>query len=779
MSTPPTLTSLLNSLHTLLQSQTQLLPTLHAQLGLPSTALADELRTLEKQLMESVEGQIDSRRKEVDQWMQKCDTAENECLRYSKALGGNIKATGSSVGEMRKEQVLPKRHEKALECQERLRQLYHTKLEQLTALMNRLNALARTMGRDYFAPDILEPTSAPGENPQDPDVNWDVTQERFSKLEKELVRGKAEATKRLNQLSTTFIQIDWLHSELGLAPPSLEDLPSSITNSFNGSLSFCNRPSSTSSSASASHDPFAISTPTPSSRTRPLTPLLFHGDFLPPPETEYHRIFATFVARIEEADDEGLPESQTIPVGLESVEPTPGLLSWAANLRSSLEETKRRREAHIQAMYDQLEGLWRRLGVGEADMDAFVEEHRGSTEETVRQYEEELERMLELKRERMGMFVSSAREEIERLWDDLMVGEEEKQDFAPFVDDEHTEELLTIHEDEIRRLKEERRLKAPLLASIKKYFDICEEEKELAAAASDQTRLLGRGRDPGRLLREEKMRKRVSKEKPRLEQDLLATIPAWEQESKRPFLVHGESILHILMQTVSAADQENKRKPARAGSVPPRSTTPVNSLHAYVPSSKAGVVTPAVRPGTASQSVPNKRRKLGEPAPAGHQRQGSGGDGNAHTSGYGRAPLSSYRGGNVGLSGRTSPSKPGKTPHVGQSLPRSATLPIPKPGTQHHALGHGRVPSTAGYAGSYAAESRSTSSTAVLRSSVYGARHMTGGNESSVAGAMKKATRARRETFKPRPSIDDRDMGMNGGRWGGLGSSVREENEEY
>lgn len=77
--------------------------------------------------------------------------------------------------------------------------------------------------------------------------------------------------------------------------------------------------------------------------------------------------------------------------------------------------------------------------------------------------------------------------------------------------------MLTIHEDEIRRLKEERRLKAPLLASIKKYFDICEEEKELAAAAGDQSRLLGRGpRDPGRLLREEKMRKRVHKEKPRV-----------------------------------------------------------------------------------------------------------------------------------------------------------------------------------------------------------------------------------------------------------------------
>lgn len=77
--------------------------------------------------------------------------------------------------------------------------------------------------------------------------------------------------------------------------------------------------------------------------------------------------------------------------------------------------------------------------------------------------------------------------------------------------------MLTIHEDEIKRLKDDRRRKAPLLAAIKKYFEICEEEKELAASAADQTRLTGRGsRDPGRLLREEKMRKQVSKEKPRV-----------------------------------------------------------------------------------------------------------------------------------------------------------------------------------------------------------------------------------------------------------------------
>jgi hypothetical protein len=253
-------------------------------------------------------------------------------------------------------------------------------------------------------------------------------------------------------------------------------------------------------------------------------------------EPDYQSIFAQYVAKVEEAANEGLSEKAGVPIGLEGVEPTPTLLAWASKTCASLEDKKRSRESHIQNMYDQLEALWKRLGVHVEDMDAFVEEHRGSTDEIVKEYEEELERMIELKRERMSVFVENARQEIVKLWDALLIGEDERSDFAPFADgelnndiseyidtkkssitDEHTEELLSIHEDEVRRLKEEKRMKAPLLAGINKYFEICEEQKELAAAASDQSRLTGRGpRDPGRLLREEKMRKRVQKEKPRV-----------------------------------------------------------------------------------------------------------------------------------------------------------------------------------------------------------------------------------------------------------------------
>jgi protein regulator of cytokinesis 1 len=143
-------------------------------------------------------------------------------------------------------------------------------------------------------------------------------------------------------------------------------------------------------------------------------------------EAAHHRILASFIEQTASLPEDTAPRLD--------VEPTPALLTWAADLRASLEDTKRRRETHIQAMYDQLEGLWKRLGVAEADMDAFVETHRGSTEETVGEYEDELERMLELKRERMGVFVGSAREEIDKLWGELMVGEEERQEWLPFVD---------------------------------------------------------------------------------------------------------------------------------------------------------------------------------------------------------------------------------------------------------------------------------------------------------------------------------------------------------
>jgi len=59
-------------------------------------------------------------------------------------------------------------------------------------LTNRLNALARTLGSHFFQPNILTSALADAKEADAPTTLQDATPERFSKLEKELVRGKGE-----------------------------------------------------------------------------------------------------------------------------------------------------------------------------------------------------------------------------------------------------------------------------------------------------------------------------------------------------------------------------------------------------------------------------------------------------------------------------------------------------------------------------------------------------------------------------------------------------------
>jgi Ase1/PRC1/MAP65 family protein len=50
--------------------------------------------------------------------------------------------------------------------------------------------------------------------------------------------------------------------------------------------------------------------------------------------------------------------------------------------------------------------------------------------------------------------------------------------------DGHSEELLVAHEKELERLRGELKSKSRILVSVKKYKEICDEEKELAVGLS-------------------------------------------------------------------------------------------------------------------------------------------------------------------------------------------------------------------------------------------------------------------------------------------------------
>ena len=238
-----------------------------------------------------------------------------------------------------------------------------------------------------------------------------------------------------------------------------------------------------------------------------------------------------------------------------------------------------------------------------------------------------------------------------------------------------------------------------------------------------------------------------------LEQQLLSSLPAWEQANGRPFLVHGESMLQILMENVSANEQENKKKtvasqysvqalnagkptgpPTRSRSLEP--TTSNTSKTGYVPGKTQnpppGAVTPAVRSGSSMSQTTTKRQKLADGRPK---------------------PVRS-----------SSPAK-GRTPSgTASGLPKLAVQAASHVTTRskhtegYASLGWGRAPLTQQRTTSRAVSSSSVSSHRFVSSTKSCGASSTGLSIVRSSSAD-KGGRIKRESFRPRPSID----GVRGG----------------
>ena len=134
----------------------------------------------------------------------------------------------------------------------------------------------------------------------------DVTPERFNRLEKELVRGKNEITRRLVALSALFEQIAWLYTELGILLPLPAD-PTPSSKDFPYPRPFR-------STVAGKKDPFSVApTPDPERQRR-----------------EYLPLFAAFVSKLQEVE-----EGREVG-GVEGIDPSVVLIEWFEHLKSDV-----------------------------------------------------------------------------------------------------------------------------------------------------------------------------------------------------------------------------------------------------------------------------------------------------------------------------------------------------------------------------------------------------------------------------------------------------------
>lgn len=170
---------------------------------------------------------------------------------------------------------------------------------------------------------------------------------------------------------------------------------------------------------------------------------------------------------------------------------------------------------------------------------------------------------MELKHQNLHIFVEDARGQLQDLWDRLLFSEDDILAFQPAFSEVYTDALLSAHEAEISRLEKLVEERMPILSLIDRYRSLLDDKEQLAASANDASRLVSRSagnRDPGRLLREEKLRKRIARDLPKIEAELTRALEDWEDQYGTPFLVHGENYLDVI------EDNSTAPRPARTRS---------------------------------------------------------------------------------------------------------------------------------------------------------------------------------------------------------------------
>ena len=324
----------------------------------------------------------------------------------------------------------------------------------------------------------------------------------------------------------------------------------------------------------------------------------------------------------------GIPQAQTESAIVQHYRESPEQLGLhqadidrLRGRRDKLQEEKKTREKRLNSMRSTIEGLWDRLGVGEGDRKSFLAANRGCGLRTINEFEDELARLNDLKRQNLHLFVEDSRVRLQELWDALYFSEEEMLDFTPAFSDVYSDALLSAHEAEIERLTSLKDQRGPVLAAIEKHRSLIADRDALVASAADATRLMmkpqkGEKRDPGKLLREEKMRKRIAKDLPKVTAELTKVLESYEEEFGRPFLVHGDRYLDELEAAELRAPPPRSKTP---NGLPPRSKTPAtNAPPKSAPASTMKSV-PLARPGSSmkgsiAQKTANKTPTRYQPA---------------------------------------------------------------------------------------------------------------------------------------------------------------------
>uniref|UniRef100_A0A7N8XVV1 Protein regulator of cytokinesis 1 n=1 Tax=Mastacembelus armatus TaxID=205130 RepID=A0A7N8XVV1_9TELE len=226
-------------------------------------------------------------------------------------------------------------------------------------------------------------------------------------------------------------------------------------------------------------------------------------------------------------------------------------------LLKQLQERKAENERRCCAMRTKIMELWERLQVLPEEQESLSEHMVKSKKKNIEALQAEIQRLEVLKLQSVKKVIEAIRVEIASFWEKCFYSEEQQQAFAPYHDDNFTEELLNLHEAEVKTLKSCYEDHKELFDGVTKWQENWTLYLELDRKANDPARFNNRG---GNLLKEERQRTDLQKSLPKLEKTLKAQIDAWEQACGKEFLVNGQKFLEYVQLEWDRHHEEKERE---------------------------------------------------------------------------------------------------------------------------------------------------------------------------------------------------------------------------
>ncbi|XP_053220406.1 protein regulator of cytokinesis 1 isoform X2 [Podarcis raffonei] len=227
------------------------------------------------------------------------------------------------------------------------------------------------------------------------------------------------------------------------------------------------------------------------------------------------------------------------------------------DLLQQLESRRAQKEALCQELRSRIRVLWERLQVPAEEREAFAPYMVGAKAAIMDALKLEVDRLQELKFQNIRNVVEATRAELADYWDKCFYGEEQRRAFYPYYEDDFTEELLQQHEEEVSRLKQCYERHQELFESIHKWEKNWRLFQELERKATDPSRFTNRG---GNLLKEEKLRAKLQKTLPKLEEELKGRVELWEQEQEQAFLVNGQRFMEYVAEQWQLHHMEKEKE---------------------------------------------------------------------------------------------------------------------------------------------------------------------------------------------------------------------------